>query len=183
MKSLWTVWVVALAVALAGVGAIMIPRDGLPPHASAGRDPAPQVGHPAPDFTLRSLGGPAVSLRALRGKVVLLNFWATWCIACRAEMPRLAGWSRELNGRGLAVLGIDDGQSAADARSYVQSLHVPYPIALDPGGGISARYHVAGLPTSLLIGRDGVVQAVTPGLLDGQYLRSQVEPLVERRRG
>jgi cytochrome c biogenesis protein CcmG/thiol:disulfide interchange protein DsbE len=183
MKSVWTTWAAALAVALAGVGAFMIPRDGLPRLVSGSQAPAPQVGHPAPDFTLRSLGGSAVSLRALRGEVVLLNFWATWCIACRAEMPRLAGWSRQLRGRGLAVLGIDDGQSAGDARSYVRSLHISYPIALDPGGSVSARYDVAGLPTSVLIDRSGTVRVVTPGMLDGQYLRSQLEPLVERGRG
>jgi peroxiredoxin len=183
MRSVWVTWVVVLALAMAGMGALMIPRGSAPLHASANRLTAPRVGHPAPDFTLRSLTGSTVTLRSLRGKVVLLNFWATWCTACRAEMPRLAGWYRSLRRSGLVILGIDDAESTGAARAYVWRLGIPYPIAVDPDGTTSAQYEVTGLPTSLLVDRTGTVRAISPGMLSEQYRRTHLEPMLEQLRG
>ena len=140
--------------------------------------PAPETGHPAPDFSLPSLGGSSTSVRSLRGRVVLLNFWRTTCTVCLSEMPRLDGWYRQLRGRGLVVLGVNDLESRSAARDYVRKLHVTYPILLDGGGDVSARYDVAWLPKSVLVDAQGIVESVHLGVLDSHYLSGQVEPLL-----
>lgn len=140
--------------------------------------PAPQIGHPAPSFALPSLAGATRHLKSLRGKVVLLNFWATWCTACKSEMPRLAGWYRQLQARGLVVLGVDSQEDRGSAAAYAWRLHLPYPVLVDADGSVSARYDVAGLPTSLLIDRQGIVQAVQAGILSPQFLTAHLQPLL-----
>ncbi len=140
--------------------------------------PAPQVGHPAPAFALPSLAGATRHLRSLHGKVVLLNFWATWCTACKSEMPRLAGWYRQLQARGLVVLGVDSQEDRSSAAAYARRLHIPYPVLVDADGSVSARYDVSGLPTSLLIDRQGIVQAVQVGILSPQFLTTHLQPLL-----
>jgi peroxiredoxin len=151
---------------------------GLTPQA-AGADsvPAPQAGHPAPAFQLRSLSGSTVRLHDLRGHVVVLNFWATWCTACRSEMPMLARWSKAVRSSGVVVLGIDQQESARDAAAFVRRYRVPYPILLDSSGDVSATYGVAGLPTSLVVDRHGMVHAVRAGILDQSFLTKDVMPL------
>jgi peroxiredoxin len=145
--------------------------------------PAPQGGHPAPDFTLPALDGSAVHLSGLRNRVVLLNFWATWCTPCRSEMPMLANWYRQLHGQHFVILGVDQQQSAAQARSFAQKYHIPYPILLDQSGAISAQYDVVGLPTSLLIDRNGVVESVKAGILNKSYLSIVVQPFLRGHPG
>lgn len=143
--------------------------------------PAPQAGHPAPALTLRTLDGSTVSLASLRGKTVLINFWATWCKPCRSEMPRLAGWYRQLRGSGLVVLGVDQQEDRTAVAAFTRKLHIPYPIVLDGSGDVSARYDVAFLPTSLLIDPEGVVSSVKQGILDQSYLTLHVRPLLAAR--
>jgi peroxiredoxin len=152
---------------------------GLPLGAPTHLDPAPEVGHPAPDFTLRTPGGGTISLHALRGKVVLLNFWATWCHPCRSEMPELSAWYRQQHAKGLVVLGVDQQEGAHAAAEYAQRIHASYPLALDSDGSVSSRYDVVGLPTSFLIDRNGVVRsAPPPGVVKAAYLAQHVLPFL-----
>lgn len=143
--------------------------------------PAPQAGHPAPDFTLTALHGPPISLQGFRGKVVLVNFWATWCTPCRTEMPMLAQWYRSLHRRGLVIVGVDQQEGRADVQAFTQRLRIPYPIALDNDGSVSARYNVVGLPTSFLLGSDGVIRSVHIGIVNPAYLRQQIMPALRER--
>jgi len=140
--------------------------------------PAPQVGHPAPAFALLTLAGATRQLKSLHGKVILLNFWATWCTACKSEMPRLAAWYRQLQARGLVILGVDSQEDRSSAAAYARRLHIPYPVLVDADGSVSSRYDVAGLPTSLLIDRQGMVQAVQVGILSPQFLTTHLQPLL-----
>ncbi|HEX6507353.1 MAG TPA: redoxin domain-containing protein [Chloroflexota bacterium] len=140
--------------------------------------PAPQPGHPAPDLSLPGLKGGTLSLAAFRGKVVLLNFWATWCTACGPEMPMLQHWYNSLRSKGFVVLGVDQQEGREDIGPFVRKLHVNYPIALDQDGVASARFDVAGLPTTLLIDRQGRVRSFKPGALDASFLTAHLQPLV-----
>jgi protein SCO1 len=141
--------------------------------------PAPEVGHPAPTFTLATLASKDLQLASLHGKVVLLNFWATWCKPCKAELPRLSAWYQRLRSRGFVVVGIDQQESAADVAGFVRRLHVPYPIVLDANGAVSDRYNITGTPTTLLLDRRGVIVEVHIGPIDDAYLATHVMPLVE----
>lgn len=140
--------------------------------------PAPQQGHPAPALSLTTLGGHTVSLRSLRGHPVLLNFWATWCTACRSEMPRLERWYRNLHGRGITILGVDDTEGAGSVRDFVHRYGVNYPIVLDTNGTVSARYGVSFLPVSILINARGTVTSVHLGVLGSTYLKRDIMPLL-----
>lgn len=116
----------------------------------------PAVPAAAPSFELPDLKGEKVSLAALSGKVVLLNFWATWCTPCRAEMPGMERLWRQYHDRGLAIVAIsvDEGGEKRIA-SFVRRLNLSYPILLDPQSDTADRYDVSGLPASFLIDGEG----------------------------
>jgi peroxiredoxin len=139
--------------------------------------PAPVVGAPAPDFVLNELSGGQVRLADLKGQVVLLNFWATWCGPCEAEMPAIEDRYTTFKGQGLVVLGINQDEDAEIVQAFVERLGLDFPILLDPGAVVGELYRARGLPTTFIVDRDGqiVVQKVgymSDGQLD-QYL-SQV---------
>lgn len=109
----------------------------------------------APEFSGRTSVGRELSLGQLRGNVVIVNFWATWCAECRPEMPVLERLHREEGERGLAVIGVNARENARAVRLYAKELELSFPLVLDPAGTINALYGVVGLPTTFLIGRDG----------------------------
>jgi peroxiredoxin/Cu/Ag efflux protein CusF len=122
------------------------------------RPPPRPVVMPAPDFTLPALSGDAIRLADVRGKVVLLNFWATWCIPCRTEMPALEALYQQYRDAGLVVLAINmDTLSSAGVEAFVQEVAVTFPIGLDPSWSTARVYGVLGLPTTYLIDRTGNV--------------------------
>ena len=119
-----------------------------------------------PEFNGSTADGRTASLASLRGKVVLLNFWATWCQECRSEMPLFERLHRELTAQGLNVIGINAREGTAAIRAYTKELGVTFPVVLDPKGEINATYGVVGLPTTFLIGRDGQAIALAVGPRD-----------------
>jgi thiol-disulfide isomerase/thioredoxin len=113
---------------------------------------------PAPDFTLPSLSAKSVRLADLRGKVVVLNFWATWCIPCRAEMPALDALYQLYKDRGLDVVGINlDKLSTTTVEDFLKEVKVTFRVVLDPSWSTAQAYRVVGLPTTYLIDRVGNV--------------------------
>ena len=122
------------------------------------RPSAPAVLFEAPDFTLSTLSGASLSLAALRGKVVLLNFWATWCVPCRKEMPAIEALYQRYKDRGLEVLAVSlDKGSTSVVEAFVKEVGVTYRVALDPSWATARTYGVRGLPTTFLIDRTGNV--------------------------
>ena len=119
-----------------------------------------------PEFTGRTLEDQTVSLAGLRGKVVLLNFWASWCLECRPEMPALEELHRKYASRGLAVLGVNAREGRDTARRFARELALTFPLVLDHDGAVSTQYGVIGLPTTFLIGRDGRAVALAIGPRD-----------------
>jgi len=119
-----------------------------------------------PDFSGLTADSKTVSLAGLNGRVVLLNFWATWCLECRPEMPLFERLHRDFAAQGLSVIGINAREGAAAVRDYSKELGLTFPLVLDSRGEINATYGVIGLPTTFLIGRDGRAVALAVGPRD-----------------
>lgn len=127
--------------------------------------PAPQTARPAPDFTLQTADGAQVRLSDLRGRVVLLNFWATWCPPCKAEMPDLNALHQEHGqARNFIVLGINNEEAQHEVETFARRNDIRFPLALDLDGAVTAsRYGVRGLPTSIIVDRDGAIRDTWTG--------------------
>ncbi len=131
-------------------------------------------GHRARDFTLKALDGAEVSLGDYVGDVVLINFWATWCAPCRAELPGFEAAHRAHRDQGFVVLGINVQESHEVVQSFVDEMGVTYPVLLDEKGEVMKEYRILGLPASLLVDREGVIAVRHLGYLPedklGEYL-------------
>jgi len=115
---------------------------------------ADDVARSKADFTLTDLSGKSWTLRSLRGKVVLINFWATWCPPCRKEMPDLDALYKRFKDQGLVILAIDD-EEAAKIKPYLTERPVTFPILLDPGRKVGEAFHIDGIPKSFVYDREG----------------------------
>jgi peroxiredoxin len=123
------------------------------------------------DFTLKDLQGKEWTLSTLRGKVVLVNFWATWCPPCRKEMPDLDTLAHKFADQGLVVLSISD-EDAAKVTSYVLGHNLNYPILLDPGRKTNGAFHIEGIPQSFVFNREGKLVAQSIDMrTQGQFLQ------------
>jgi peroxiredoxin len=132
--------------------------------------PAPVVGAPAPDFALLDLSGSEVRLSDLQGRVVLINFWATWCGPCELEMPAIEAEYQARQGQGLVVLAVDLDEPARMVAEFVERLGLSFTVLLDPGARVFDLYRIRGYPTSFFVNRDGYVARqhvgyMTPGQL------------------
>jgi len=144
--------------------------------------PSPREGFSAPDFTLDLLGGGQVTLSELRGKVVVVNLWASWCPPCRAEMPAIEKVYRANKDRGLEVLAVNSTfqDSEADAAAFVQDFGLTFPIPLDRLGAVSNRYLLRALPSTYFIDRLGIIRSVViGGPMSEAVIQSKVEDLLE----
>ena len=112
----------------------------------------------APSFTLPSRSGDNVSLASLKGKVVMLNFWATWCPPCRKEMPDLEALYKQFESQGLVILGISD-DDPEKMREFVQKQGTTYPVLLDPGSKVNELLHINGIPKTFVYDRNGKIVA------------------------
>jgi cytochrome c biogenesis protein CcmG/thiol:disulfide interchange protein DsbE len=136
----------------------------------------------APGFTLERLsGGGEQSLADYRGKVVVLNAWASWCGPCRAESPLMERWHKRISrgGRGT-VLGINALDATGDARGFVREYGLTYPILRDPEGESLIDYGVIGYPETFVVDERGRIVALRRGEVDERWMREEVAPLLER---
>jgi cytochrome c biogenesis protein CcmG, thiol:disulfide interchange protein DsbE len=134
---------------------------------------------PAPNIALPALGGPGNrTLADSRGKVVVLNFWASWCPPCRSETPLLESWQRRMRAHGGTVLGVDVLDVSGDALAFARRYGVSYPLVRDRDGAAARRYGVVGYPETVVIDRRGHVAAVRRGPVEAGFYRSKVEPLL-----
>jgi thiol-disulfide isomerase/thioredoxin len=132
-------------------------------------------------FDLPKLGGGVDAVARHRGSVVLMNFWATWCPPCKEEMPALEQLARQDGRRGLVVLGIDQGESAEAARGFVRAHGITFPILLDPDQKYASSYVSIGLPTSVIVGRDGRVVRGIDGAQTLAQFRAALAPALAAR--
>ena len=140
-------WLIVTLVVAAGLGLVLL-TDGPPPVLGRGAE--------APDFELpRLMEAPPVSLSALRGQVVLLNFWATWCKPCEEEMPAMERLYRELGPRGFELVAISVDEEPGLVKAFRERLGITFPIALDPDQESARLYQTMGFPESVLVDREG----------------------------
>jgi len=128
-----------------------------------GKSSLPKLGTSAIDFNCEDLKGRTWNLDKVRGKIVLLRFWADWCPYCRYEMPIIDKYYRRLNKEGFLVLAVNVKQSAEVALAFTAQLDVTFPVPLDPDGKMAKRYGVYAIPTNFLIDRQGIVQEILIG--------------------
>ncbi len=143
-----------------------------------GGGPALLAGAPAQSYVVKTLDGGNGSLDHYRGHVVLLNLWASWCAPCRSETPALERLYREERGRGLVVLGVDQGESATTAAAFAREMKLSYPILLDEDQRYGRAYAAIGLPTSLVVDPAGRIVRGIDGELSLAQMHDAVDPLL-----
>lgn len=142
------------------------------------RPTAPRVGALAPGFALKTPDGKTLSLAELKGKVVIVNFWATWCPPCRAEMPALQDAQAEHEAQGLVVVGVDQQEDASLVQAFQQTRNYSIRFVLDADGKVARAYNVAGLPTSFFINREGVIEHTEfSGAMTRALIESKLAPM------
>jgi DsbE subfamily thiol:disulfide oxidoreductase len=120
----------------------------------------------APAIELVALDGGRHRLSDLRGKVVLVNFWATWCPPCRAEMPSLARLSERMAGKSFAILGVDMGDTAEEVKAFLKEMPVPFPTLMDEDGATLKRWNVIGFPSTFLVDAKGALRYGITGAIE-----------------
>jgi thiol-disulfide isomerase/thioredoxin len=138
--------------------------------------PSPMVGAPAPEFELQTLTGSRLRLSDMKGKVVLLNFWATWCAPCQQEMPLLQSRASRYP-TDLVLLGIDFNENPSVVQDFVTNLNITFPILLDPGSKVQDLYRVRGYPTTLILDGQGIIRVLQIGELSGTMLDNYLKKL------
>jgi peroxiredoxin len=157
-----------LALAAAGVGAgYAAETDSL-------------KGKPAPDFTLKTNAGATVKLSALRGKVVVVDFWATWCPPCRKSLPHIQKLSADQAriGKGLTVLAVNEQEPADKIDGFMKDKQFTFTVPMDSDGAVGNGYLVTGIPTTVVVGRDGVIRDVFIGF--GEDSEAAVDAAVDK---
>ncbi len=161
-----------LSAGLVAWGGFPEPRTVATPSGATALTPvaAPVVGGLAPDFEAVEISGGDFHLGQARGRIVVLNFWATWCEPCRAEMPLLEARSRGHEPEGLIVVGVNFDEPADLVSAFQAELGLTFPIVLDPGARIQALYHVLGYPTTFFVDGSGVIRFIHIGSMDEAQL-------------
>jgi len=163
----------AIAIAVA-IGIYRVERS---PHALR---PAAH-GTPAPDFSLPQLNDERLQLSAYRGKVVLLDFWATWCDPCREEIPRFVDLQRKYGGQGFQIIGVSMDDGPKPVRDFYQRFKMNYPVVMG-NAKIGELYGgILGLPVAFLVGRDGRIHARHIGATDISVLEREIVSLLQNK--
>jgi peroxiredoxin len=122
---------------------------------------------PAPGFALQSRDGAQISLASQKGNVVMVNFWASWCVPCRQEMPHLQALYERYNSLGFELLAVNVESDLDDAHKWLEDVEVTFPVLFDPKNEVSKLYKVVSMPSTVLIGRDGTMRYIHHGYKPG----------------
>jgi cytochrome c biogenesis protein CcmG, thiol:disulfide interchange protein DsbE len=172
----WSILLLALAVM--GGSWIVLSQESTAAYGDVeGLIEAPAAGYLAPDFTLTTTLGQELTLSDLRGQPVVLNFWATWCPPCRAEMPEFQQASAKYNGQAV-ILGIDQGEPLSVVADFGNALGITYPLLLDLDNRVSRLYNVNALPKTLFLDANGVVRELYTGMVNRAVLEDRIERLL-----
>ena len=144
----------------------------------------PPVGSLTPDFTLKDIAGKSWTLSELRGRVVLINFWATWCPPCREEMPSLSRLSNDLAQKdNFVLLTVLYQDSVGNAKTYFADMGYKMPVLIDPGGKVAKMYALTGVPETYVIGKSGILQKhfIGPVDFDSADARDYLISLIQKK--
>lgn len=161
---------------------VLIVSQLLTPASHSASDPL--IGQPAPNFSLALLrpqnGASALALASLKGKPVVLNFWASWCDPCKEEAPLLENRWKQLRAQGKDVvfLGIDFQEAGSAASGFMQAYHITYPLVLDANGVAANKYRIVSLPDTIFINRDGTVVSKVAQQITAQALESNLQMIL-----
>ncbi len=168
--------VAGLLIVIAGIGLVWA---GKPSATAAIPQPTAQPsGEIAPDFTLETLDGETVSLSDFRGKVVMVNFWASWCPPCVAELPTIYQFYQSHQADGFVVLAVNAQENRGTVSEFINRNGYTFPVLLDPDSVAADEYGIRALPTSFFLDKNGEIQYVHRGEIDTATLKKVVEPLL-----
>lgn len=177
-----TIWI-AFSFMVLVLGAIWIWLSITPPGTTTQGDiPAPQQGFLAPDFNLTTFAGDSFTLSELRGKPVLINFWASWCPPCRTEMPAIQRVYDEFQDQGFTVLAVNTTyqDDLGDAITFAQIRKLTFPVLLDRDASVANLYDVRSLPTTFFVDPQGIIsEVVIGGPMSEALLRIRAEQILE----
>lgn len=134
----------------------------------------------APQFTLPLFSGGTFSLAEQRGKIVVVNFWASWCIPCRQEAPVLENTWRKYKDRGVVFVGVDYVDTDKEAMAFIQEFNVTYPNGPDIGTETARAYRIQGVPETYFVGKDGQLYGNHIGPIDGPTLAAKIEEVLKK---
>ncbi len=179
--SLLPLMIAALVLGAAWTLASRVPPSTAPLSAAP---PSPKEGFSAPDFTLESFDGSSLTLSDLRGKVVVVNLWASWCLPCRYEMPAFEAAYQRYRDAGLTVVGVNmtPQDSEPAARGFAGQLGLTFPIVLDRNGAVARQYRLLGLPSTFFVDRRGIIRTViVGGPLSQAAIEAHIENLLQEQ--
>lgn len=156
---------ILIVLALAAIGIAILP--GLKSQATV---KYAEIGEPAPDFSLTSLDGKKVSLSQLKGRPVVVNFWAIWCPPCKLEMPALEGLSKDAAAKGFSLLTVNQEEDKSTVENFLEDNGYTFPVVLDSSGDVSELYKVTGIPTTVFINSKGIITDIHLGTMPDEKL-------------
>lgn len=166
-----------LVVLALAAGFVFVPRVTQSCNASS-------TNEPAPDFTANVIANPpeagqkAITLSALRGRPVILDFWATWCGPCQAEAPIVNGIATRFKDKGLVVVGVNTSDAQVLAEAFVKKKGLTFPVVFDEGNDVAHKFHVENLPTLIVVSKEGKVHAVRHGITSDSDLERLVRQVL-----
>ncbi|MBI3978225.1 MAG: redoxin domain-containing protein [Chloroflexi bacterium] len=177
--------VVAVAILAGGCTSLQLPGLSAAaselPAATPGAGSAPKVGARAPDFSLKTPDGKLVTLSDFRGKPVFINFWATWCPPCRAEMPDIEAVYQEHRDHGLIVLGIDVQEDPVIVQRFLRERSFSWTFLVDESGEVGMLYRLTALPTSYFVDPEGVIRSIQTGATTKSGMERQLALILPKR--
>ena len=181
-----TTWI-GLIIVLLAAGVAWIVWSRAPAEATVtGDEPSalPRKDFMAPDFATEALDGRTIVLSELRGQVVLINFWATWCLPCRAEMPAIQQVYDEYRDRGFEVLAVNLQEQDGTVSAFVEELRLTFPVLIDRDDRVASLYRIRSIPTTFFVDRSGVIrEIIVGGPIPSAVIESNLDALLEKEDG
>lgn len=169
--------IVLIGLALWGFGTVQSNKSDSNMISSQGANVGLEVGNLAPDFELKTVEGNSIKLSSLKGKKVILNFWATWCPPCRQEMPDMEKFYTKNKDSGIEILAINllqTEKSRADVPTFIQDFGITFPVVVDEQGSVGKLYKVSPIPASFIIDSEGVIQKKIVGPMTYDSMKSML---------